>query len=416
MAHEKDDAQQENRTTDELKDLFERVVSLVAQAFATKLVYSAVSVAALIIGGYFFIVDRTLDPLSERVASLELTSNERLLSVEEAIRQQSATLARIDERLIRISNQLIRVENSFSDELTELKVGTAQGIVEQRAIAERLAKLEAKINGLQPTTYDADELLDIPVWPKVFESIDLEAWTVDVVATDAGNYLLVLKSVPEEIDVPVLREPLLDKPDCSELWWVSYEDGNQTLQGFVPTEADKTELANTFSPEAVQKVAILPRPKCSIGQALATAALPSDSPAVRLLSNVTSVSFGDSLALEITTPNFPSFVYVFYIDTNHAVLNLNPYAGPIRELTPPRNTFVLGDGMDGRQVFSAAPPEGTELVAVLASEFALSEFEVFEGSSEEFVTMLGSVFDEFKAGARPGARISSSILALEIVQ
>lgn len=193
--HASNETTDSSSRSDGTDSLIDRVVTLGAKALATRLLIGGVGALAMLVAGYYFLVDRTLRPLEERVASLEATANSRLLSLEEGLRGQSAVLARIEEKLEGLDGTLGSFENSIGADVLELKVGAAQSILEQRDLAVALARLETKIEGYQDSSFDPEAPLDIPLWPEVFPSIDLDQWVIDV-SGDRASPTLVTVNVP----------------------------------------------------------------------------------------------------------------------------------------------------------------------------------------------------------------------------
>lgn len=180
--------------TERSKESLDRLVSLGARAFATRIVVASVFALAMLVGGYYFLVDRTLRPLEERVASMEATTNSRMVSLEEGLRTQSASLARIEAKLDGLNDSLGSLENSFGADVQELKAGAAQSILEQRDLALTLARLEAKIEGIQDSSFDPNLPLHLPDWPEVFPTIELEQWSVEVSGDRANPSLVALRT------------------------------------------------------------------------------------------------------------------------------------------------------------------------------------------------------------------------------
>ncbi len=194
---EKKKEKSEAEATDQL---LQRLVVLGSNALVTRLLVGGVGALAMLVGGYYFLVDRTLRPLEERVASLEITANSRMLSLEEGLRAQSGTLSRIETKINGLNASLESLEASFGADVLELKAGAAQSIQEQRDLFASVARLEAKIEAIKDISFDSDVPLNLPEWPEVFPSIDLEQWVIDVSGSRAGSSLVAFR-IPQEREV-----------------------------------------------------------------------------------------------------------------------------------------------------------------------------------------------------------------------
>lgn len=76
---------------------------------------------------------------------------------------------------------------------------------------------------------------------------------------------------------------------------------------------------------------------------------------------------GDSMSVEVTTPSYPSYVYVSYLQAAGEVVHLSWPAGRFPRATPPNTRLVFGGGANGQPVYRMGPPFGNEMVVVIAS-------------------------------------------------
>src|SRR5262249_50804755 len=83
---------------------------------------------------------------------------------------------------------------------------------------------------------------------------------------------------------------------------------------------------------------------------------------------------GSTLGVEVTAPDFMSYLYVFYLQADGTIVNLVPKPGPIRQQTPARQVLAFGDGRNGT-VFKVAPPTGHETIIAIAAKSPLKEIE-----------------------------------------
>jgi hypothetical protein len=99
---------------------------------------------------------------------------------------------------------------------------------------------------------------------------------------------------------------------------------------------------------------------------------------VTKLDGRTTVPLDGELGFEVVTPDYPSFLYLVYLQSDGSVVNLVPRNGPIRAQHPPRSRLVFGDGQQERQRFYAVAPLGTEAVIAIAARAPIFELEELE--------------------------------------
>lgn len=150
------------------------------------------------------------------------------------------------------------------------------------------------------------------------------------------------------------------------------------IEGFVENAADRESLVRAIGRERVAGVTIRPWPVCAALRTLDGPLHGGRLPTVRKLDGRTDLRIGDSLGFEVTTPDFPSFLYVYYFQADGTVVNLVPRGGPVRTQRPPGTRLVFGDGAEGRQTFKAAAPPGAEMVVALAARAPIFELEDLE--------------------------------------
>lgn len=177
---------------------------------------------------------------------------------------------------------------------------------------------------------------------------------------------------------------------CSHVYTTGKVDGRPRYGGFV---ASHDELARIHAaaggagidPAQIADIKVRPYPVCEALKTLDAPLQAPSKPAIRLLSGDTAVAVGDPLAFAVTTPDFPAFIYVAYLDAHGNVTNLAPRTGPLRHQLPAGITLLYGDGRDGRQAFQAAPPTGDEAVIVIAARSPIEQLERLEAGDGQFV-------------------------------
>lgn len=175
---------------------------------------------------------------------------------------------------------------------------------------------------------------------------------------------------------------------CSSLY-VSEDspDGLPLVSGFVSSQGALLKLQNEFPPEQIQKVAVRPWPVCEVLKTLDRPLAEPSTPRIRLLGGSADLAYGDSLAFEVTAPDFASFLYIVYLQADGTVVNLLPRRGPVREQVPFGESFVYGDGRQGRQTFTVQPPAGAEAIVVISAHSPIAQLEDLEGAGGGQFTM-----------------------------
>lgn len=163
--------------------------------------------------------------------------------------------------------------------------------------------------------------------------------------------------------------------DCGQVFKVG-----GTYDGFVESDDKLAELKKEFPDASMDHVAVRPWPVC---EALLTLDQPlgaSSRPRIALDAGSDKVKFGDLVGFSVTSPNFPSFLYLVYLQADGQVVNLVPRGGPLRKQLPPGTVLKFGDGKEGRQKFRAAAPAGPEAIVAIASRSPLGQIEALETS------------------------------------
>ncbi|MCK7612551.1 DUF4384 domain-containing protein [Roseibium sediminicola] len=175
---------------------------------------------------------------------------------------------------------------------------------------------------------------------------------------------------------------------CSSLY-VTEEppNGMPLLGGFVSTQSSLAKLRDEFPPEQVQKIAVRPWPVCEVLKTLARPLTEPSRPSIRLLGGSADLAYGDSLAFEVTAPDFASFLYIVYLQADGTVVNLLPRRGPVRRQVPFGESFRFGDGRGGRQTFTVSPPAGAEAIVVIAAHSPIAQLEELENTGNGQFTM-----------------------------
>lgn len=196
---------------------------------------------------------------------------------------------------------------------------------------------------------------------------------------------LVTQNAPARVDVIASciegirpRARHMSGLECSSLHWVIAPNGQLRLEGHVQGADDFSRLSGKFGIETVATVVQRPFPACAALEALELPMTTNARPSVRLLSNQTRVAFNESLAFEVTTPDFFSYVYVVYLQADGSIVNLTPRTRLLREQHRPNSRIRFGDGVDGRQTYTAAAPPGSEVILAITARSPINSLETLE--------------------------------------
>ena len=76
---------------------------------------------------------------------------------------------------------------------------------------------------------------------------------------------------------------------------------------------------------------------------------------------------GTSLGIALTTPDFPAYLYVTYLQAGGDVVQLHWPGGPSGRPLAPGSRVTLGGGQEGRPHYRIGPPFGQESIVIVAS-------------------------------------------------
>jgi hypothetical protein len=151
-----------------------------------------------------------------------------------------------------------------------------------------------------------------------------------------------------------------------------------SYEGFVESDEELADLRGKLGADQTKSVAVRPWPICEALLTLDEPLLSASRPKITLSAGTEQKKFGDVVGFSVTSPDFPSYLYVVYMQADGTVVNLVPRRGPIRKQLAANTTVTFGDGKDGRQTFRASAPAGTEAVVAIASRSPLQQLEDLE--------------------------------------
>ncbi|MEM8811224.1 MAG: DUF4384 domain-containing protein [Pseudomonadota bacterium] len=201
--------------------------------------------------------------------------------------------------------------------------------------------------------------------------------------------------VPRPGLTPRAPESLVGAETCASLYvkgmrLVPGKGQQQVVGGFVPTEGARRRLAEKLGAETIQDVAVRPWPVCEALLTLDEPLADPQRPTIRMFAGRSEFAFGDFMGFRVTTPEFPSYLYLVYLQSDGSVVNLLPRQGAVRRLRPPNTVLTFGDGRAGRQTFEAGPPVGSEAIVALAARSPIAELEALERPGDGQFRMTGA--------------------------
>jgi hypothetical protein len=193
---------------------------------------------------------------------------------------------------------------------------------------------------------------------------------------------------------------------CSKLEGSVSPERAVSVRGFTGAVGDvaalRRDLAALPGVKTVDaKIDLYPWPQCEVllnfAQPLAAAATPQ----VQLRGAAKLLRAGDSLEIEITTPSYPSHLYVTYLQASGDAVHLYWPAGRFPKALPPGSKVTLGGGRNGEPTYRVGAPFGDEVIVVIASASPL-----FQDAPPEAATdreYLPAFRRAFALGAKDGS-------------
>jgi hypothetical protein len=145
------------------------------------------------------------------------------------------------------------------------------------------------------------------------------------------------------------------------------------LRGFAVSANDRAKLrADLSALPGVRRVdstvTLYPWPQCEVMLNFANELkIPRGLAAKLRGASARAFTAGDSLSIEVVTPQYPSYLYVTYLQASGDAVNLYWPQGRFPKALPPNTKMTLGGGKGGEPVYRIAAPFGDEIVVVVAS-------------------------------------------------
>lgn len=164
---------------------------------------------------------------------------------------------------------------------------------------------------------------------------------------------------------------LISKIDCAKLNGRVIDDSTVSLTGFAGRHSEIDRVVNSLQSQGIKvatAVETKPWPQCEVllkfDEVLAK---PTDLKVTVAGTNKTLLRESEQLIIEVTTPSYPSYLYVTYIQANGDTVHLvQPGAKMLKPLNP-NTKLIFGDGKNGRPQFRVRKPFGDEMIVAIAS-------------------------------------------------
>lgn len=194
----------------------------------------------------------------------------------------------------------------------------------------------------------------------------------------------------------------------------SAKDDLLTVSGFVSTLEDRAKLVAALGDGGPAwrpglEVAVEPWPHC---EARLTLAKPLARPGGLSVSikGKSALAEGESLTIEVVTPDYPSHLLVTYLQADGQVAHLRRYGDSSWKPVPPNTHMTLGGAGEWRV---SGPAFGRESVVVVASALPLLALDRPPGESErEYLTELRLGLLAQQPSANAHHAVSAAIIPL----
>ena len=206
--------------------------------------------------------------------------------------------------------------------------------------------------------------------------------------------------------------------DCADVA-LSESGGKRRVAGYVANADDRAKIESEIArvdpsqrPDA--QIDVRPWPQC---EALGSFAEPLADPhglAVAINGGAPSeLRGGDSIAIEVTTPDFPSYLYVTYVEASGDAIHLYQPPGVLsRALAPGSRITIGGPGQEMR----VGAPFGPEMLVAIASGSPLfTGTRPDEETERDFLTAFRAAYIAKSAGGLSGRLVAASVLTLDTV-
>jgi hypothetical protein len=186
---------------------------------------------------------------------------------------------------------------------------------------------------------------------------------------------------------------LIGGVDCADLGGTTVVDNVVSLKGFVGQRTDLEHIASELEAMGAKvslEAKVRPWPQC---EALLTLhdvlAKPSGLKLSVAGGDTTVLNEGEQLSIEVTTPNYPSYLYLTYIQANGDAVHLVRPQGQLPKPLAPNTHLVFGQ----KPKFTISAPFGDEMIVAIASASPLFAGELPKSQIErDYLTQFRQAF------------------------
>jgi Domain of unknown function (DUF4384) len=213
---------------------------------------------------------------------------------------------------------------------------------------------------------------------------------IDPVSLATAQIFMHPSAVPQP-DKAQIRDNIsavLKSPPCSRLQTVfNSETGFLELRGHVPNQGLVDNLVANLQTQVgasipvTQKLRTLPQPTCTVLSGISALGLPQSAEQLtnpKIIgpdAHAREFTFhgGDRFSMELTTPDYDSFLYIDYFDANGQVIHLQPnqYSELTRQMAKTQLTIGNPDPNAPGLNMTFGPPYGQEIVVAFATSVQL---------------------------------------------
>jgi len=186
---------------------------------------------------------------------------------------------------------------------------------------------------------------------------------------------------------------------------VSLTQGRLKVSGFVENELDVAKLRDAAAPagsDALLDLKVRPWSQC---EALLTLDKPiKESAGLTIVARQSDLKEGDRLEFQVTTPDYPSYLYISYLQADGQVAHVHRYADQGGRALPAGTRLTLGS----KGEYPIVAPFGPESIVAVASALPLLALDRPRRETErEFLTEFRMAILEHQADRR---KISAALL------
>ena len=139
-----------------------------------------------------------------------------------------------------------------------------------------------------------------------------------------------------------------------------------SLAGFVASTADRDRVVSAAGGADARALAVRPWPQCETLLTFGGALADAHGLDVRVSHGQPAVlTAGETLVIEITTPSYPSYLYVTHLQAGGDTFHMMQPQGVVPKRLPPNTRVTLG--APPGPVFRVGPPFGSEMIVAIAS-------------------------------------------------